>query len=288
MNKMYPSLALVICSLLLMSVAAPGQQPVKQTSWQRIDHEKEFSVAVPARYTLLADENYTSNGARVDKRIIINRFVNGAMLIVEVYSGDIRRLEEDQVKAITKGDKPFSVTRDETVGTFTLKNLKLQREKLVETYQFYRSKKTLYVVKAIAATEQDPVAVAFLGSVRLGTGTEIAAPNGSADLNDFAEVLASMDETPFSGTPDREIAILYKPRPHYPRDAMDSAPSGNVVVKVLFSASGKIKDIVPVSGPRALWKASIDAASQIRFLPALKDGKLVSTWKQISYSFQVY
>lgn len=65
--------------------------------------------------------------------------------------------------------------------------------------------------------------------------------------------------------------------------------SGSVKLSGLFSSSGKITKVEVVSNPGGeLTKLAIKAAEQIQFLPAEKDGKLISTYKFIEYSFSTY
>ena len=82
--------------------------------------------------------------------------------------------------------------------------------------------------------------------------------------------------------------ILSKPEPPYTDEARTNQVSGTVVLKVIFSAYGRVIGIRVVSGlPAGLTEAAIRAARQIRFIPALKDGKPVSMYAQLEYTFSI-
>ena len=60
-------------------------------------------------------------------------------------------------------------------------------------------------------------------------------------------------------------------------------------MRLLFSSSGKVTKIENISNSaRELADAAVKAAEKIQFLPAEKNGKLVSTYKTIEYNFSTY
>ena len=88
---------------------------------------------------------------------------------------------------------------------------------------------------------------------------------------------------------DKRPIVSKKPTPSYPRDARSSGVRGTVIIRCIFSATGKVTNIRVVSGqPMGLTERSIEAAEKIQFKPALKDGKPVSVWMQLEYNFNVH
>jgi TonB family protein len=70
------------------------------------------------------------------------------------------------------------------------------------------------------------------------------------------------------------VEILSKPAPTYPEEARRLGVQGEVVLSVVFQASGAIRVIgVVKSLGHGLDQAAEQAATQIRFNPALRDGK---------------
>jgi TonB family protein len=83
--------------------------------------------------------------------------------------------------------------------------------------------------------------------------------------------------------------ILSRPEPQYTEDARKNQVSGTVVLRAVFSSSGQVTNIRTVSGlPHGLTERAIAAARQIRFTPAMKDGRAVSQYIQIEYNFNLY
>jgi TonB family protein len=86
-----------------------------------------------------------------------------------------------------------------------------------------------------------------------------------------------------------KVRILSKPEPPYTEDARKNQITGTVVLAAVFSASGQVTGIRPVSGlPHGLTEKAIAAARQIRFVPAQKDGRPVSMYYRIEYNFNLY
>ncbi|HYG80618.1 MAG TPA: energy transducer TonB, partial [Pyrinomonadaceae bacterium] len=83
--------------------------------------------------------------------------------------------------------------------------------------------------------------------------------------------------------------ILSRPEPQYTEEARKNQVSGTVVLRAVFSASGQVTNIRAVSSlPYGLTERAIAAARQIRFTPAMKDGRAVSQYIQIEYNFNLY
>ena len=87
---------------------------------------------------------------------------------------------------------------------------------------------------------------------------------------------------------DVKVRVFSKPEPPYTEEARSNRVSGVVVLKVIFSAYGKVIGIRVVAGlPDGLTQMAIRSARQIKFSPALKDGKPVSMYAQLEYYFSV-
>ncbi len=88
---------------------------------------------------------------------------------------------------------------------------------------------------------------------------------------------------------DVKAIILSKPDPGYTEEARRNLVSGVVVVRAVLAANGKVVAIFPIKGlPNGLTAQAIKAARQIKFIPAIKDGKQVSMAVQVEYNFNIY
>lgn len=88
---------------------------------------------------------------------------------------------------------------------------------------------------------------------------------------------------------DAALRIVSKPRPGYTEAARTENVEGSVILRVTFLASGKIGEVTPVKPlPFGLTEKAIEAANEIKFEPAMNNGRPVSVTKQVEYSFSIY
>ena len=117
-----------------------------------------------------------------------------------------------------------------------------------------------------------------LGGGGQGGGTGF---NGEAPI-DYNRTFSPREVT-------QKARILSRPEPQYTEEARKNQVSGTVVLRAVFSSSGQVTGIRAVSGlPYGLTERAIAAARQIRFQPAMKDGRAVSQYIQIEYNFNLY
>ena len=87
---------------------------------------------------------------------------------------------------------------------------------------------------------------------------------------------------------DTKAVITSKPLPKYTREARRVGVQGNVVLKVLLSADGKIDRVRVVRPlPFGLTESAIRSACEIKFTPAQKNGAAVSQWATLEYAFRL-
>jgi protein TonB len=98
--------------------------------------------------------------------------------------------------------------------------------------------------------------------------------------------------TPVVFTPQEvsvKAIILSKAEPQYTEEARKNVITGNVVLRGIFAANGRVVGIHVVFGlPHGLTEQAIDAARHIKFVPARKDGHPVSMFMQLEYSFNLF
>jgi TonB family protein len=86
-----------------------------------------------------------------------------------------------------------------------------------------------------------------------------------------------------------KVKVLSKPEPTYTEQARHAGVSGTIVLRAIFSATGSVDHILVLrSLPGGLTGQAIAAARKIRFTPAIKDGKPVSTMMELQYNFSVF
>jgi TonB family protein len=81
---------------------------------------------------------------------------------------------------------------------------------------------------------------------------------------------------------------LNVPQPRYTQEARDNRVQGSVIMLVLVGADGLVKQVKIVRGlPDGLDEEAVRVANNMRFKPAMKDGKPVPFWMPISIEFNL-
>ena len=93
--------------------------------------------------------------------------------------------------------------------------------------------------------------------------------------------------------PAREVQqrarVISKPEAGYTEEARKGAITGTVVLRAVFSLSGEVIRVQAIKTlPGGLTERAIAAARQIRFVPAMMDGRPVSCYMQLEYNFNLY
>ena len=87
---------------------------------------------------------------------------------------------------------------------------------------------------------------------------------------------------------DSQARILSRPEPTSPDEDRKNQVSGTVVLRGVFSRGGTVTNLRVISGlTEAINMRCLVAARQIRFTPAMKDGRAVSQYIQIEYNFNL-
>jgi len=88
---------------------------------------------------------------------------------------------------------------------------------------------------------------------------------------------------------EQRARLLRKPEPKYTEEARRNQISGTVMLRVVFSSAGEVVQIRAARTlPFGLTERAIEAARQIRFVPAMKGGRPVSVFMQLEYNFNLY
>jgi TonB family protein len=120
---------------------------------------------------------------------------------------------------------------------------------------------------------------------RSGTGS--VSTGGFGDTVAVNEVPRARKKPP-AENPDTPVEIISKPKPNYTAEARDLKIEGEVVLRVVFVASGEMRVIGVVEGlGHGLDEAAVDAAKQIEFKPARRNGEAVDYKAVVRIVFQL-
>ncbi|HEX8632638.1 MAG TPA: energy transducer TonB [Pyrinomonadaceae bacterium] len=92
-----------------------------------------------------------------------------------------------------------------------------------------------------------------------------------------------------AGETTRKAAAVSRPEPLYTKEARHNQVTGTVRLRFVASANGKVTNIVAITMlPDGLTENAILAASHVKFIPAVLDGRRVSQYVTIEYNFNIY
>jgi protein TonB len=135
---------------------------------------------------------------------------------------------------------------------------------------------TIATVDQMAAA-LEPLTLTDIGS-GVGTGDSLVVAISGAQTSPAPDEFVAVDEEPVR---------LRIDSPVYPEVALAAGIEGTVVVRVLVSKSGKVKDVIVLEGPEALREAAGRCARTAVFKPALIDNKPLEVWVMMPITFKL-
>ena len=127
------------------------------------------------------------------------------------------------------------------------------------------------------------------GSAGAGSGDHGRRTVSTGGFSDNTAAVPSGSKAPAVAKPDvTPVEITYKPRPVYTEEARKMHVQGEVLLEVMFTASGepKIQRVVQGLG-HGLDEAAEKAAAQIRFKPAKRDGQPYDSVALVHINFEL-
>lgn len=267
----------------------------KIVKWESLSgKDNEFIFYLPQGFETVVDGDfYLGKNAtkRVDKKLVVARYINGVVLMTEYYEGDAKDLKD----TLQEREK-FTAGKSAQVNGFEFSEFSGRDEKYYYKTQYFRIKNRLYVIKTISKSEDDKIVKEFFSAVKLVGEGKAISPNVPKEITEIAlsniveseNVAADGEPAIDSKDADRKVLLLVLPRPKFPRNGAGARTGGQVKLKVLFSASGKITNVEVLESPsRETAAAAVEAMNKVKFIPAEKNGRLVSVYQTQGYNFSL-
>ena len=134
----------------------------------------------------------------------------------------------------------------------------------------------------------------FDGGVVGGTGTRPLSNRAPVTMAGFVasadapKPASNSQKEQDPGRIEKPVEVLLKPRPDYTDEARKMKIEGEVLVRVLFTASGEVRVLEVIRGlGYGLNENAVRAAGQIRFKPAQRAGQPVDSTAIVHISFQL-
>jgi len=257
--------------------------------WQVVSLEnEEFSMAtpvLPSVLTRLGEYASVVGHGNVQEERTYSGYTDGFVFVLESYktSGHGKLLK---YLVHSYHMQPIKeVNLNGSIGTL----YQSEHKDCVVQHFFFVTPKHCYLLTLASRDASHPAIARFLASFKLGSnrsdlGTLVPKREdvSIASNIDLGLVLKNKEVA-------RKAGIISKPEPIYTELARKNGVKGTVTLKAIFDTSGKVFVPEVVEGLKdGLTEEAIEAAKNIRFLPAEKDGKPVTVQVQIEYNFDLY
>lgn len=214
------------------------------------------------------------------------------------------RNPKDELDVFIKESPQYShlaFEHDVTLLGFSGKQYRSKNSNTEDVVQFYLTKNHAYVFEVLSVDINKPAVNQFFSTISLNEKSQIRSTTKASNTNEALAHAAPSPSTSIanqdaSQTPvykisetTRKIIIATKPEAQYTEEARRNNVTGTIRIRAIFTASGKVEKITPLNAlPFGLTEKAIEAAHNIKFIPAMKDGKLVSVYVVLEYNMDLY
>jgi TonB family protein len=280
-------ISLLVCSIILGAAVANAQTP-DNPPWDVYTVKGErFSVALPVLPALETTKETRARPQKDRKRCILKSSAKGIVYTIHIVENPKPRLSletfiREQTTAYPAGDLTSAsdfILEGNPGKAFVYPDGKGMA-------QFFAMDDRLYDVRAYGAPVDDPRMKVFFSHLTLKKVKWSIQVSDAVQAGVFDSTVGTIITSKEADTKARLVA---KPEPIYSEKAKSEQITGTVILKCIFAADGRVTSIRVVKGlPYGLTEKAIEAARQIKFVPATKNGKNVSMWMQLEYNFNLY
>ena len=252
----------------------------------------EFSVLFPTVPSMSSYDVQMKSLAKSPLRHLVGAFADGVVYAVYVFD---RKQTLDEFINEFHHAPAMDFKRELNINGVRGKEYGFRNDERMGLTEYLVTARRIYVFEAQGSLlgNPDPGITKFFESVRFletndaqtlidGPGKPLPAPTSTAT--------GTPEDQIFSGRQVmRKVVVVTKPEPTYTEEARRQATTGTVVMRCVFRSSGTVDNIHLVSGlDNGLTERALEAAKQIKFIPAVKDGRFVSMWMELQYNFNLY
>lgn len=297
-------LTLLMLPLIVLS-QSPAQPPVgvgksrikTDLTWRRVSPKgEEFSFSTPVRPSLLIHnpgKTFGEDGEKVKEQREYSAYVDGFIFVMESYRvSGLKRLLKDMGDRFRK----LQFIEDVELNGFKGKKYNLGSDKYFGYLYHFVTRGHVYILTMAARDSRHPFMDRFLSSLSLGDNASVVE-EVIPQLEDTSIANIDLNTPPANLGPifrkskdvTQRLSLVGRPEPSYTERARKSQTMGTIILRAVMTAWGEVIVIEVVKGLKdGLIETAIEAAKNIRFLPAEKDGRPVSSLLQIEYNFNLY
>ena len=288
-------LSIVLATLMGGNLCADPRSLRPDQEWERFRSVKDgFSVLFPEQPAVINRGQYRKAPVRGARNYAA--YQDGVVYFLLAFENPdhekpLEYFLESQLPVTELRDTEVSAAKEISIGSFKGRQYSLKRYDYRKSFNYpgvlrlFETKNRVLALVAVGKDETDSSVERFLQSLEISE-----KPSGK----DIGAGIRYAESPPIPDSPElptgvlRKALILIKPAPEYPEEARFRKLSGGVILKGALSSSGKVINLKVVSGPPELIQSALDAAHKIYFIPAVKDGRFISTFVHLEYNFDIY
>ncbi len=295
--RIYAS-ALITSLLVFFSHAYPNTSAQEGQKWERYTGTGEaFTVLLPERPSAVTTYRpvrfFNARKAEQYRGTLYNAYSDGVVYLIYSFprrSEPLQKFVEEFADRYASSLQVISA-REINLGGASGERDTIKFRDVDGVLDFYVTSDRAYILQVVGAHETDASVKRFLDSFTVERSRDSAAVEIRPDENKSSLVDERPDPGPVFTSQEvtRKAVLVLRREPQYTEEARQAHLSGNVRIKAVLSTSGKVTNIeVTKSLSHGLTEKAIEAARQIVFIPAMKDGKFVSQTFMAEYNFSVY
>lgn len=287
-------------------------------TWQRYSMSDEgFNVSFPEQPIVFVTSRPTLKQFEEPPKVIVySAYADGVVYVVASFAK--RSPTEDAKDILPEIGAYIGIVRGEEMEARTINKFVRRRYRIVNALgakvgiaDGWTTPERIYFVRLVGMDENNSAAAKFLDSFAVKSrnasssksGREVDQTAREVKAETFVDVAVTPSPTQTetqvyrasevtgeqSDGQVRRAQIVLKLSPGYTDDARRNQTSGTVRLRAVLSSDGHVRSIAAVKRlPDGLTEKAVVAARAIRFIPAIKDGRYVSQYVTLEYSFTLY
>ena len=276
----------LVCSMVLVVSGVRGQDAGRvntsdSRTWSTYTIPGEdFSVALPTLPAMVTSKEFRTHLQRERKERNLRTDFDGVNYGIDVFDNPgSQSLDAFIAEYKANSDFSRSTEREITVNGIHGKEYSNSGSPSARV-QFFATEHRLYRFIAVGADANNASVKQFFASISFEKNSAAVKVSDGPGM----PLQLRTGERIYKGREvDKRVRMISKPEPQG-----FGKERGLVVLQAVFSWEGKVVNIEIISTAGAkLTDAAIEAAQKIRFEPAMKDGKPVSTYMMLEYNFNL-
>jgi len=251
-----------------------------------VPQDEDFTATIPAGPTM---RNYPIYNSPYDKREKVlahheySGYGDGLIFIIDSYKAEHpEKLATSQLNLVNETDVFQRIQLGDVTADLFRTIVPSRAASYTKQMLRFMTPKHLYVIGLMTLEENNPSVDRFITGIRMRSSGDQVTPIEPGAVTTSTNVLNAKDVT-------RKAIVVWKSEPWYTQAARANRVVGTVVVQAVFGENGYVTEITVVRGLKdGLNESAIEAARNIRFFPAEKDGRRVSQRMLLEYNFDLY